>query len=331
MNAKSTRRAAHSQPSQTMLLPYKLPFDWETMLATFRAHQLPHLETVDDVAYERIVTTKDGNGWVRVEHDAERHSVRLSVWNSSEDELATIAEAVRRMFDLDADPAAIGKAMKADQQLCKIWTRYPGLRVARSWNGFESMVTTILGQLVSVSFGRTLTDELMQSAGMESRHPKTGQPMHLFPTAKSLLAADLSLVRTSEGRRIAIRSLAKLVCDGTLRWEHPLSPRELRKILLSVPGVGAWTSEYIAMRGFHDDDAFPGTDYGLKQELKRYPDMDANRVRPWRAYAATALWKNFTARKELRMSLSCKFVESPINLFIGHRRGCHAHGNRVKG
>ena len=62
------------------------------------------------------------------------------------------------------------------------------------------MVTTILGQLVSVSFGRTLTEELMQSAGMRSRHPKTGEPIHLFPTAKSLLTADLSRVRTSEGR-----------------------------------------------------------------------------------------------------------------------------------
>jgi DNA-3-methyladenine glycosylase II len=297
MDVESTRRTAPGERPLTVLLPYSLPFDWEAVLAVFRAHQLPHLETVDDVAYERIITTKHGTGWFRVEHDAERHSIRLSVWNGSEKELATSAEGVRRMFDLDADPVAIGQAMKANQRLCEIWTRYPGLRVARSWNGFESMVTTILGQLVSVSFGRTLTDELMQSAGVKSRHPKTGQPIHLFPTAKSLLTANLSTVRTSEGRRIAIRSLAKLVCDGTLRWKHPLPPKELRKTLLSVPGVGAWTSEYIAMRGFRDDDAFPATDYGLKQELKRYPDVDVNDVRPWRAYAATALWRSFAAAK----------------------------------
>ena len=51
------------------------------------------------------------------------------------------------------------------------------------------------------------------------------------------------------------------------------------------------------MRGFRDDDAFPGTDYALKQELKRYPEMNVNRVRPWRAYAATALWRSFAAAK----------------------------------
>jgi 3-methyladenine DNA glycosylase/8-oxoguanine DNA glycosylase len=201
------------------------------------------------------------------------------------------------MFDLDVDPKVISQAMKADQNLSEIWARFPGLRIARSWNGFESMVTTILGQLVSVRFGRILTDELMRSAGVRSRHPKTGELIHLFPTAQSLLTADLSTVRTSEMRRIALRSLAKLVCDGTLRWEHAPPPKELRKTLRAVPGVGAWTSEYIAMRGFHDDDAFPGTDYGLKQELKRYPNMNINRVRPWRAYAATGLWRSFAAAK----------------------------------
>jgi 3-methyladenine DNA glycosylase/8-oxoguanine DNA glycosylase len=51
------------------------------------------------------------------------------------------------------------------------------------------------------------------------------------------------------------------------------------------------------MRGLGDDDAFPATDYGLKQEIKRHPEMNINNVRPWRAYAATALWKTFTARK----------------------------------
>jgi DNA-3-methyladenine glycosylase II len=297
MNAKSTRRAIPTDTSWTMLLPYMPPFDWEGVLATFRAHQVPHLESVNDDAYERVVTTKRGTGWFRVKHEVERHSVRLSVCNGSDEDRAFIAEAVRRMFDLDADPEALGQAMKADRHLSRIWKRYPGLRVARSWNGFESMVTTILGQLVSVSFGGTLTDELMRVAGVKSYHPKTGQPIHLFPTAKNLLTADLSKVRTSERRRIAIRSLAKLVCDGTLRWEHSLPPKELRKILLTVPGVGAWTSEYIAMRGFHDNDAFPGTDYGLKQELKGHPEMDVKSVRPWRAYAATALWRNFAAAK----------------------------------
>jgi 3-methyladenine DNA glycosylase/8-oxoguanine DNA glycosylase len=155
------------------------------------------------------------------------------------------------------------------------------------------MVTTILGQLVSVSFGRTLTRELMNAAGAKARHPKTGDLIHLFPTAKQLLNADLGKVRTSDARRTAIRSLAKLVEDGTLEWDRPIEHETLRKILLSIPGIGPWTSEYVAMHGFYDDDAFPATDYGLKQQLKLHPAVDVKKVKPWRGYAAMALWKAF--------------------------------------
>jgi 3-methyladenine DNA glycosylase/8-oxoguanine DNA glycosylase len=119
------------------------------------------------------------------------------------------------MFDLDADLTAISNAMKGEDYLYALWRRYPGLRIPRSWNGFESMLTAILGQLVSVSFGRTLTRELIEAAGTKANHPRTGDFIRLFPTAKQLLKADLSKVRTSDWRRNAIRSLAALVEDGT--------------------------------------------------------------------------------------------------------------------
>lgn len=286
-----------SEKKTTCYLHYEPPFDWDALLSTFRAHKLPHLETVDHLAYERVVKTAPGTGWFRVEHSAKRKAVRLSLWNGSEEDLEEIAKSVRRMFDLDADPNVIGQAMKCDRYLSSIWKLYPGLRVARTWSGFETMLTTILGQLVSVSFGRTLIDELMKAAGAKTLHPKTGESIHLFPTAKRLLSANLNSVRTSEARRNAIRSSAKLVTEGALRYEHPIAPKDLRKILLSVPGVGSWTAEYVAMRGFHDDDAFPATDYGLKQVLKQHPGVDVNCVRPWRAYAAAALWRSYAATK----------------------------------
>ncbi len=48
-------------------------------------------------------------------------------------------------------------------------------------------MTTILGQLVSVSFGRVLTGELMRAAGTVMRHPETSEDIFLFPTAQQLL------------------------------------------------------------------------------------------------------------------------------------------------
>ncbi len=291
--------AIAAKPS-SLDLEYRPPFDWETVLAMFRAHQLPDLETVDDLSYQRIFPVKRGLASFHVSQNGpRRHALKLTIANADKTEIDTIVRAVRRMFDLDADPARITQAMAADPCLAKIWGRYPGLRVARSWNRFESMITTVLGQLVSVGFGRTLTRELMRSAGSTARHPRTGEPIFLFPTPEQLLTHELSAVRTTVMRRTAVRRIAELVVSQTLPLHQPLEQKELRKVLRSVPGIGAWTTEYIAMRSFDDNDAFPATDYVLKQELKRYPEANIKRVGPWRAYAATALWKSFAESKRV--------------------------------
>ena len=285
------------RPTLSTKLRYTAPYDWESIVAVFRAHRVPHLDSVDDLGYERVVHTSQGMGWFRISADKRHHFLRLCVWNASEVDIAPISSAVRGMFDLDANPDVIRGAMSADPYLATVWEHHPGLRVARAWSPFETLLTTVLGQLVSVSFGRVLVGELMKAAGVKVPHPKTERPIHLFPTPTRLLRADLSSVRTSEARRTTIRSLANLVVNGAFKSSERIPFNELRKTLLSVPGIGAWTSEYIAMRGFHDNDAFPATDYELKQEMKRHPGLDINRVRPWRAYAATALWKTFVESK----------------------------------
>jgi 3-methyladenine DNA glycosylase/8-oxoguanine DNA glycosylase len=281
-----------------MQLKYLPPFDGETLLSIFRAHQLPELETVTARQYERVFQCDGRIGYFRVSQNAPgKNSLTLKVVGADRESIPAIEQRVRRMFDLDVNPAVIAGHMAGQPHLGDLWRQYPGLRVARTWDRFETLITTILGQLVSVSFGRTLIRELMQSSGRRGKHPVTGQEICLFPTPKALRTADLSGVRTSEMRRTAIRAIAALAADGGLPLAGEPEPRELRRILLSLPGVGAWSAEYIAMRAFDDDDAFPATDYGLKQEIKRHPEMNVNQARPWRAYAAAALWKNFAAMK----------------------------------
>ncbi len=71
-----------------------------------------------------------------------------------------------------------------------------------------------------------------------------------------------------------------------------------------LPGIGEWTSQYIAMRALAWPDAFPNTDLGIvkalnetnpKQTLKR-----AEAWRPWRAYAAMRLWKSLEKSPETK-------------------------------
>src|ERR1700722_13306298 len=132
---KAVRRNG-SQNLQPILveIPYKHPYDWESMLSTFRSHQLPHLESVDDVGYERVIPVKKGLGWIRVTHNKKHSSLQVSVWNSGKEDSSDVNKTVRCMFDLDADPDMLRHVMTADPFIFSVWKRHPGLRVPRSWN-----------------------------------------------------------------------------------------------------------------------------------------------------------------------------------------------------
>ena len=68
--------------------------------------------------------------------------------------------------------------------------------------------------------------------------------------------------------------------------------------LCRLPGIGAWTAQYIAMRALREPDAFPASDIGLLRAMagengRPSPAQLLERAepwRPWRAYAAVRLW-----------------------------------------
>ena len=78
--------------------------------------------------------------------------------------------------------------------------------------------------------------------------------------------------------------------------------------LVTLPGIGDWTAQYIAMRALREPDAFPVGDLGLLRSMRRHlatpsPALlqrRAERWRPWRAYAAMLLWLDGTVIKTTR-------------------------------
>ena len=77
--------------------------------------------------------------------------------------------------------------------------------------------------------------------------------------------------------------------------------------LSALPGIGPWTSQYIAMRALGETDAFPAGDLGLLQAIKKIKgtavtekqlEKWAESWRPWRAYAAMYLWNSLASENE---------------------------------
>ena len=94
-------------------------------------------------------------------------------------------------------------------------------------------------------------------------------------------------------------SLAQAICADPAIFSRGASLEDAILKLRSLPGIGEWTAQYIAMRELREPDAFPAADVGLMRAMAdgdgRRPSPSellsrSERWRPWRAYAALHLW-----------------------------------------
>src|SRR4029453_5589430 len=88
----------------------------------------------------------------------------------------------------------------------------------------------------------------------------------LFPSAATIAEADISSIGLPRTRAESIRCLARAVACGELRFTA--GSEEVLERLRSIPGIGSWTTQYIAMRALSDPDAFPDCDLGLIRALR---------------------------------------------------------------
>ena len=196
------------------------------------------------------------------------------------------------MFDLDCDPVLIAKSFERIPLLAALCRRFPGLRVARGWDCFETAICTILGQLVSAGHRERLIAQLVSNYGEEVVDPSTSKRAYLFPGAGVLASSDLSAIGTTSARREAIRDFSRRVLSRAISFAEDQDPAAFREALLETRGLGPWSAEYIRLRN-GDTDAFPNTDLILKRVLDLHSDLDLERIKPWGSYAAVYLWKEF--------------------------------------
>ena len=273
-------------------LRYRPPFDWDALLAFLAARAIPGVESVSDGVYRRSIVLSGMVGFIEARHaDSE---VILDVNHPKPDNLLAVVSRVRRLFDLDADPLAIGPCLGADALLRPLVRVRRGLRVPGAWDGFELGIRAILGQQVSVAGASTLAGRLAARFGRQLEVDQPGVT-HVFPHAAHLAEADIEVIGLPRQRAETIRQFATAVARGELVLDHMGAPDDLRERLLAIPGIGAWTAGYIALRALSDPDAFPSGDLMLLRAAGtrsvRELEQRAERWRPWRAYAAMHLWQ----------------------------------------
>lgn len=108
----------------------------------------------------------------------------------------------------------------------------------------------------------------------------------------------------SQAKADAIRDLARLVDDGTIRLDvvGRLPDDDVVAMLTQARGVGPWTAHMFLMFDLHRLDVWPTGDYGVRVGFGRAFGMDepptprelealGERFRPYRSVAAWYCWR----------------------------------------
>ncbi|MEO3991150.1 DNA-3-methyladenine glycosylase 2 [Pseudocitrobacter cyperus] len=269
-------------------LSWQAPYDWRWMFGFLQARAVTGIERFEAGSYTRSFEYSGHRGVITMTPDTSRQVLRVTL----SDDLRVVAEPcltrVSRLLDLDCAPQAILDT------LGPLAAARPGLRLPGSMDAFEQGVRAILGQLVSVSMAAKLTGKVVAAFG----EPLPDSPgFFLFPRPEQLAAADplkLKALGMPLKRAESLIFLANAALSDALPTRAPADIALGMKTLQSFPGIGRWTANYFALRGWQATDVFLPDDYLIKQ---RFPGMTpaqirryAERWQPWRSYALLHIW-----------------------------------------
>ncbi len=275
-------------------LAVRAPFAGRHLVRFLAARAVPGVEVTGDDWYARTLDLPHGPGTLRLTlRDAPDPGqtafvpARITV-HDLRDTGAALARA-RRLLDADCDPVAVADHFAGDPALGPLARRRPGLRVPGHVAGDEVAVRAIVGQQVSVAGARTVTGRLVADHGRPIATDIDGLT-HLFPDAATIAALDPGALPMPRSRGRALTGLAAALADGEIALDRGPDRDDVRRQLLSRPGIGPWTADYIALRALGHPDVFLPTDVGVRHALEHHPDADPDRWAPWRSYALLHLW-----------------------------------------
>ena len=303
LRAQGSPRSAR-EPEVLLKLPHTEPYAFDAMLEFLGPRAIRGVEHVEAGQYRRAFNVGTAFGSLEVRADAKAPQLIARIRCTEVAALAIVVARLRRLFDLDADSRSIDALLRRDAALAPRVKQRPGLRVPGAWDAFELAVRAVLGQQVSVAAATTFAARIVERYGQAlpeaARMSSDAQdpPLRLFPSAAVLAQADFAGIGLTRQRCATLQGLARAVCEQPERLSPARSLEDAVRSLAELPGIGAWTAHYIAMRALREPDAFPAADLGLIRALARGEvrpsarevEARAEAFRPFRAYATMRLW-----------------------------------------
>ena len=234
------------------------PYDFELSLERFFYWGLDRANVWHDRGLHRVV----GGREVRIERA--RGGVRVEPLDDGTE------PAVRKLLGLEFALEPFYEFAAGEPVLAGVVPRLTGFRPPLAPDPFESLVTSITAQQVSLHAAFAIRSRLIERFG----EPR--KIAYAFPTAERLASAredELLAVGFSRRKAEYVIGLARAELDFDALALLP--DGEVKAALASVRGLGEWSADWFLARHLARPEAWPAGDLGLRKAvLAFYPDAE---------------------------------------------------------
>lgn len=176
-----------------------------------------------------------------------------------------IEPVVRKLLGVELDLDAFYEFAATEPVLAGLADELRGLRPPIAVEPFESIVTSITAQQVSLHAAFAIRNRLIERFGDRAERA------YAFPTRERLALADpdeLYALGFSRRKAEYVTGLAR--SDLDLHALSLLSDDEVKAALTPLPGIGEWTADWFLARHLARPRAWPAGDLGVRKAASRY-------------------------------------------------------------
>jgi DNA-3-methyladenine glycosylase II len=176
-----------------------------------------------------------------------------------------IEAVVRRLLGAEFDLDEFYAFAAGEPVLAELVEDLRGLRPPIAVEPFESLVTSITAQQVSLRAAFAIRNRLIERFGVRAEHA------YSFPTRERIaLAEPDELFELGFSHRKADYAVGLARSDLDLEALTLLPDEEVKAALTALPGIGEWTADWFLARHLARLTAWPAGDLGVRKAVSRF-------------------------------------------------------------
>ena len=241
--------------------PYDFPLSLNTMMSRQPGQRSPEMRL-------RIPAMMDGSAAV-IEVTSNESGAGLQARCRPESDAESVRALVEWVLFAGLDLSPFYWLANRDARLRPIMKRLYGLKPMRPASLFEMAVIAITEQQVSLASAHHVRDRLIR---------RFGQPVEdlwVFPEPGVLAGASIEALRSvglTRQKADYIHNLSLHVTSGELDLDvlKSMSDAEAKEMLVGIRGFGAWSADYVLLRGLSRPDSVPTGDIAIRDVVGKY-------------------------------------------------------------